>query len=97
MLGVLNSAGVAICLTPCGSAFASGTRARPLQSPERGLMLSVSLSLKEDIIRCTGIVATIHPQVGNGSDFIDMAPDDRLKLNEYIKEYAVEPSNESGD
>jgi hypothetical protein len=40
MLGVLNSAGAAICLAPCGSAFASGTRARPLtQSPELGFGL----------------------------------------------------------
>jgi hypothetical protein len=37
MLGVLNSAGAAICLAPCGSTFESGTRARPLtQSPELG-------------------------------------------------------------
>jgi hypothetical protein len=28
-----------------------------------------------------GVVATKYPQVGNGIDFIDIAPDDRLRLN----------------
>jgi hypothetical protein len=37
MLGVLVSAGAAICLAPCGSALESGTWARPLtQSPQLG-------------------------------------------------------------
>ncbi len=37
MLGVLITAGAAICLAPCGSALPSGTWARPLtQSPELG-------------------------------------------------------------
>jgi hypothetical protein len=40
MLGVLGSAGAAICLAPCGSALTSGTWARPLtQSPELGFGL----------------------------------------------------------
>jgi hypothetical protein len=34
-----------------------------------------------------GVVATKYPQVGNGIDFIDMAPDDRLKLSAYIAEH----------
>src|ERR1700735_1253442 len=37
MLGVLVTAGAAICLAPCDSALQSGTWARPLtQSPELG-------------------------------------------------------------
>ena len=51
-----------------------------------GTRLHVALSLKEDVIRCMGMVATKHPQVGNGIDFIDIAPDDRLKLSKYIAE-----------
>ena len=35
-------------------------------------------------IRAKGIVATKYPQVGNGIDFIEMDPEDRLKLSESI-------------
>jgi c-di-GMP-binding flagellar brake protein YcgR len=51
-----------------------------------GTKLTLSLSLKDEMIRCTGTVATKHPQVGNGIEFIDMAPENRLKLSEYIAE-----------
>jgi tetratricopeptide (TPR) repeat protein len=37
--------------------------------------------------RCSpGLVATKYPQVGDGIDFIHMAPQDRLELSEYIAE-----------
>jgi len=48
-----------------------------------GEKLSIALSIG-DVIRCTGVVATKYPQVGNGIDFIDLAPDDRLKLSQYL-------------
>jgi c-di-GMP-binding flagellar brake protein YcgR len=54
---------------------------------EVGTRLSLALSLKDDMVRCMGVVATKYPQVGNGIDFIDMAPDDRLKLSAYIAEH----------
>src|SRR5579864_8129212 len=38
-----------------------------------GEKLSITLSVG-DMILCTGVVATKYPQVGNGIDFIDMAP-----------------------
>jgi hypothetical protein len=41
---------------------------------DKGTKLSVSLSVKDHVIRCNAVVATKHPQVGNGIDFIDMAP-----------------------
>jgi hypothetical protein len=53
-----------------------------------GIRLSLALSLENDVIRCMGVVATKYPQVGNGIDFIDMAPDDRLKLSAYIAEHS---------
>jgi hypothetical protein len=31
------------------------------------------------------VIATKHPQVGNGIDFIDMAPNERLRLSEYLQ------------
>jgi c-di-GMP-binding flagellar brake protein YcgR len=51
-----------------------------------GTSLGVTLSLDHEVIRCTGVVATKYPQVGNGIDFIDMPSDDRLKLSRYIAE-----------
>ncbi len=48
MLGVLGSAGAAICLAPCGSARQSGTWARQLtQSPELGFGLLIFLFLDD--------------------------------------------------
>jgi PilZ domain len=61
-----------------------------------GARLTVGLSLKDCVIRCTGIVATKYPQVGNGIDFIDLAPSDRLKLNDFIVKYTVNSKNEPG-
>src|SRR5579871_631888 len=47
MLGVLGSAGAAICLAPCGSALERRTWARPLtQSPELGFGLLSFLFLE---------------------------------------------------
>jgi len=51
---------------------------------EVGEKLSIALSIGDEVIRSTGVVATKYPQVGNGIDFIDMAPDDRLKLSKYL-------------
>jgi hypothetical protein len=56
---------------------------------DKGTKLSVSLSVKDHLIRCNAVVATKHPQVGNGIDFIDIAPSDRLRLNEHIAECVV--------
>ena len=56
---------------------------------EVGTSLGLALSLKDEVIRCAGVVATKYPQVGNGIDFIDMVPDDRLKLSAYITEHDV--------
>jgi hypothetical protein len=53
---------------------------------EKGTKLSVGLSVEDYVIRCNAVIATKHPQVGNGIDFIDIAPHDRLRLSEYIAE-----------
>ena len=49
-----------------------------------GTNLDLVFSLKGGPIRAKGIVATKYPQVGNGIDFIEMDPEDRLKLSESI-------------
>ena len=40
--------------------------------------------LNEEKVTATGIVVNRYPQVGNGIDFVTMAPQDRLKLNDFI-------------
>lgn len=49
-----------------------------------GTKLALKLWLNEESIKTTAVVATRYPQVGNGFDFIEMNPEDRLKLNDYI-------------
>ena len=51
-----------------------------------GTKLGLVFSLNQERVGANGIVATKHPQVGNGIDFIDMAPEGRLKLSEFISE-----------
>jgi c-di-GMP-binding flagellar brake protein YcgR len=51
-----------------------------------GTKLGVVFSLNEERVGAKGLVVTKHPQVGNGIDFIEMAPEGRLKLSEYISE-----------
>ena len=61
-----------------------GCYVESLLTMEKGTKLSVGLSLNDCVIRCNGVVATKHPQVGNGIDFIDMDPNDRLRLNRHL-------------
>jgi c-di-GMP-binding flagellar brake protein YcgR len=49
-----------------------------------GAKLGLTLWLNDQQIHGTVVVATRYPQVGNGFEFIEMEPEDRLKLNEYI-------------
>ena len=51
---------------------------------ELGTKVQITLWLNEQPIRTTAIVATRYPQLGNGFDFINMSPEDRSKLNEFI-------------
>jgi c-di-GMP-binding flagellar brake protein YcgR len=51
-----------------------------------GTKLGLVFSLNQDRVAATGMVVTKHPQVGNGIDFIDMEPEGRLRLAEYIAE-----------
>ena len=52
---------------------------------EVGKTLHVVLSLDEERIRASAVVATRFPNIGNGIDFIDMDPNDRMKLHNFIK------------
>jgi hypothetical protein len=51
-----------------------GCYVESLLTMEKGTKLSVGLSLNDCVIRCNGVVATKHPQVGNGIEFIRHGP-----------------------
>lgn len=51
-----------------------------------GTKLMLTFSLGDVKISATAVVATKYPQVGNGIDFIEVAPEDRLKLHAYIEQ-----------
>ena len=49
-----------------------------------GAKVALAFSVNGEQLRTTAVVATRYPQVGNGFDFVDMKPEDRLKLNDFI-------------
>jgi c-di-GMP-binding flagellar brake protein YcgR len=49
-----------------------------------GAKVIMTLWLNEQPIRTTAVVATRHPQFGNGFEFIDMSAEDRLTLAEFF-------------
>lgn len=51
-----------------------------------GTKVELVFSLAGTKICGGGVVATKYPQVGNGIDFVSMAPEDRLKLHAFILE-----------
>ncbi len=55
---------------------------------EMGTRLHLAFSWNQYTIEAEGIVVTKYPQVGNGIDFIKMAPHDRLLLSQYISDCA---------
>jgi c-di-GMP-binding flagellar brake protein YcgR len=83
----LTCAGAAPMRTATDEISFCGCYIETMFTMELGTKVSLALSLKEDVVRCMGVVATRYPQVGNGIDFIDIAPDDRLKLSAYIAEH----------
>lgn len=56
-----------------------------------GTKLKLVLWINGQKIEAQAVVATKYPQVGNGIDFIDICPDDRLKLSAVISERLQEP------
>ena len=49
-----------------------------------GTKLDLVFSLNQERVAAKGIVVTKYPQVGNGIDFIEMTPTDRIKLTQYM-------------
>ncbi len=55
-----------------------------------GTKLDVCIWLDGQKIVAKGVVATRYPQVGNGIDIIDMKPEDRSKLDAFLKAQEVQ-------
>lgn len=51
-----------------------------------GTKLQLTFSLNEAKTSAIGVIATKYPQVGNGIDFVNMEPEDRLKLHAFISQ-----------
>jgi c-di-GMP-binding flagellar brake protein YcgR len=83
----LTCAGAAPMRTATDEISLCGCYIETMFTMDVGTRLSLALSLKDDVVRCNGFVATRYPQVGNGIDFTDVAPDDQLKLSTYIAEH----------
>ena len=49
-----------------------------------GTKLEIVFSLEGARIGAQAVVATKYPQVGNGFDFVEMSPEDRLRLSDFI-------------
>jgi len=64
----------------------SGCYIETMFTMEIGTKLDVILSIKGGKLSATGVVVTKYPQVGNGIDFVDIAPNDLLTLSQYIEE-----------
>ena len=88
----LKRAGAAPMRTATDEISLCGCYIETMFTMDVGTRLSLALSVKDDVVRCMGVVTTKYPQVGNGIDFIDMAPDDRLRLSAYIAEHDIHES-----
>ena len=60
-----------------------------------GTKLVLTFSLKEKAVTAKAVVATKYPQVGNGIDFIEMAPEHRLQLHAFIAELERDATQKS--
>ena len=60
---------------------------------EVGVKLGLTLWLGEEKVTATAVVATRYPQVGNGIEFIEMAPEHRLKLSQFISDAEQQTKN----
>jgi hypothetical protein len=57
---------------------------------ETGTKLTMKLWLDSVMISTTGIVATCHPQVGNGIRFTGTTDEDAEKLEQFLTNHALE-------
>ena len=68
----------------------SGCYIETMFTMDVGTQLVLVLTCGDVKINTNAVVATKYPQVGNGIDFIDMSPEDRLKLTEFLTQVDTE-------
>ncbi len=68
----------------------SGCYIETMFTLEVGTNLDVVLWLDGQRLAAKGVVATRYPQVGNGIDLTDMKPEDRAKLEAFVKTQEVQ-------
>ncbi len=55
-----------------------------------GTKLDIVMWLDGEKLSAKGVIATRYPQVGNGIDITDIKPEDRAKLDAFLKTQEVE-------
>ena len=68
----------------------SGCYIETMFTLEVGINLDVVLWLDGQKLAAKGVVATRYPQVGNGIDLTEMKPEDRAKLEAFLKTQEVQ-------
>ena len=71
----------------------SGCYIETMFTLEVGTHLDIVLWLDGQKLAAKGVVATRYPQVGNGIDLSDMKPEDRAKLEAFLKTQEVHLAN----
>jgi c-di-GMP-binding flagellar brake protein YcgR len=61
-----------------------------------GTKVEIVLWLDDQKLKAQGVVATRYPQVGNGIDLVEMAPEDRQKLERHIAAHAHDARSAPG-
>ena len=64
---------------------ASGCYIETMFTMELGTKLELVFSLPADTLILQGVIVTKYPQVGNGIEFLDMAPQARKRLTDFLK------------
>ena len=82
----LRCAGAAPMRTATDEISICGCYIETMFTMEVGTKLDIVLSIHEAKLGAKGVVVTRYPQVGNGIDFVDIAPDDRIRLVQYIEQ-----------
>ena len=82
----LRCAGSAPMRTATDEISVCGCYIETMFTMEVDTKLDIVLSIHEAKLEAKGVVVTRYPQVGNGIDFVDIAPDDRITLSQYIEQ-----------
>jgi c-di-GMP-binding flagellar brake protein YcgR len=80
----LKCSGMAPLRTETDEISLSGFYIETMFTLDVGTKLELVFSLEGERIGARAVIATKYPQVGNGIDFVEMAPEERLRLNDFL-------------